>query len=147
MAFFEQIGKRITDAGQGVAQQTKNLSDIARLNGQISDRKKKMSQLFLEMGQDYYKNHRRDTACEEQAYIDQLNDLYAELSALKSELAQVKGVTKCPTCGAEIPAGSAFCTACGAKTAPAANPGSCPQCGAAVEAGNAFCNCCGAKLG
>lgn len=53
MAFFEQIGRRITDAGQGVAQQTKNLTDMTRLNAKISENKKKMSQLLFEMGEDY----------------------------------------------------------------------------------------------
>lgn len=28
MEFFEQIGKKLTDAGQNVAQQTKDLADV-----------------------------------------------------------------------------------------------------------------------
>ena len=38
MAFFEQLGKRLADAGQGVAQQTKNLADVTRLNSAIPKR-------------------------------------------------------------------------------------------------------------
>ena len=38
MAFFEQLGKRLTDAGQNVVQQTKNLADVTQLNSAISDR-------------------------------------------------------------------------------------------------------------
>ena len=44
MAFFEQLGKKITDAGQGVAQSGKNAMDVSRLNSLISDRKKQISQ-------------------------------------------------------------------------------------------------------
>ncbi len=32
MAFFEQIGKCLTDAGQNVAQQTKDFADVTKLN-------------------------------------------------------------------------------------------------------------------
>ena len=42
MAFFEEIGKRLTNAGQNVAQQTKNLADVAQLNSAISDKEKKI---------------------------------------------------------------------------------------------------------
>ena len=58
MAFFENIGKKISNAGQGAAQQAKNLTDTTRLNARISELKKKISQLMLEMGNDYYKKHR-----------------------------------------------------------------------------------------
>ena len=54
MAFFEQLGKRLADAGQGVAQQTKNLADVTRLNSAISEKERKISQLYLAIGQSYY---------------------------------------------------------------------------------------------
>ena len=31
MSFLDQLGKKVSDAGKGVAQQTKNLTEIARL--------------------------------------------------------------------------------------------------------------------
>ena len=54
MSFFDQIGKRITDAGQGVAQQTKNFADVTRLNSAISDKEKRISQLYQSIGKTYY---------------------------------------------------------------------------------------------
>ena len=47
MAFFEQIGKHLSDAGQNVAQQTKKLADVTQLNSTISEKQKKISQLYL----------------------------------------------------------------------------------------------------
>ena len=59
----------------------------------------------------------------------------------------------CPSCGADVPLNSAFCSAYGAKipqTAPAeavpADSPLCPSCHAPVRAGSRFCICCGAKL-
>lgn len=54
MAFFEQLGKRLSDAGQGVAQQTKNFADVTRLNGAISDKERRITQLYQSIGQTYY---------------------------------------------------------------------------------------------
>ena len=48
----------------------------------------------------------------------------------------------CPACQAMVPAGSKFCSQCGAKLV---HP-ECPACGAQVPAGSAFCPECGQKL-
>lgn len=155
MAFFENIGKKITDAGQGVAQQTKNLTDTTRLNAKIAENKKKMSQLLFEMGNDYYKKHRKDAACEEQGYIDQVNALFYEIIKCQKEIEQIKSAEVCSICGARIEAGAAFCMGCGTRLGadeleadePAEDTARrCPVCGAAVEDGSAFCMCCGSKL-
>ena len=51
------------------------------------------------------------------------------------------GVTVCPNCKAQLPAGSKFCNQCGAKLG-----AKCPSCGADVKPGSAFCSKCGQKL-
>ena len=63
----------------------------------------------------------------------------------------------CPNCGAQAPAGAAFCDNCGTSLAgvtagPAARPGAaagpsrCPSCGESVLPGEAFCGNCGTPL-
>ena len=89
MALFEQLGKKITDASHGVVKQTRNLTDTTRLNAKISENKKKMSQLLFEMGNDYYKKHRKDQDCEEQEYIDQLNVLFHEILRYQKEIEEI----------------------------------------------------------
>lgn len=155
MAFFEEIGKKITNAGQGVAQQTKNLTDTTRLNAKISETKKKMSQMLFEMGNNYYKKHRRDTDCEEQEYIDQLNSLFLEILKYQQEIEEIKNADVCKLCGSRIAEGAAFCMGCGTRVCadeieePEDNeiPGrQCPVCGAAVDDKSVFCMACGTKL-
>ena len=65
MAIFERIGKQLTDAGQSAAQQTRNLTDVARLSSAISEKEKKISQLYSVIGQSYYEKHKHDSAAEE----------------------------------------------------------------------------------
>ena len=52
-----------------------------------------------------------------------------------------EGMTICPACKAQIPAGSKFCNHCGAKLNT-----KCPSCGAAIAPGSSFCSECGQKL-
>ena len=51
---------------------------------------------------------------------------------------------KCLNCGADMPAGSVFCTNCGAKAA--APAGSCQKCQAPLLPGSLFCNVCGTPV-
>lgn len=153
MAFFEQIGKRLTDAGQNVAQQTKDLADVTKLNTAISEKEKRVSQLLLRVGQSYYERHKDDDAAEEPERIAEINALYAEIFASREKIKQIKGVVKCENCGADVPLHATFCNACGAKVTrvePAKKPVQegcvCPHCQAIVEKGNLFCNYCGTKI-
>ena len=155
MDFLEQLGKRLSDAGQGVAQQTKNLTELTRLNGTISEKDKQLHKAYAAIGQSYYERHKHDLNAEERALIESVSQLLSEIALCREEIKQIKGVTKCQNCGADIPLHAAFCNSCGAKVSPQANDehassalktGICPNCHAAVPAGNQFCNHCGTKL-
>lgn len=155
MAFFEEIGKKLTNAGQGVAKQTKNLTETTRLNAKITETKKKMSQLLFEMGNDYYKKHRKDKDCEEQEYIDQLNVLFHEILKYQKEIEEIKTSETCKVCGSRIAEGAAFCMSCGTKVGTDEVEDTedddevtrmCPACGAAVDDDCVFCMACGTKL-
>lgn len=153
MTLFEQFGKRITDAGQGVAQQAKNFSETTRLNAKIADNKKKMSQLLFELGQEYYKAHRKDVDCEGKKYIDEVNELFQEILKLQKDIEAIKSSKVCNTCGARIPEGASFCMSCGAKidaddafVFTSSEVRRCPACGNEVDTGNAYCIFCGNRL-
>lgn len=151
MAFFEELGKKITDAGQGVAQSTKNFTEVTRLNGVINDKEKQVAALYATLGAAYYKAHSADAEGALAETVGQITALLAEISQHQKEIKRIKGIGKCPACGADVQPGAAFCASCGAampQTAPAPAPTgrTCPSCGQSVGADNAFCNHCGAKL-
>ena len=141
MAFFEQLRKRITEAGQGAAQQDKNFADVTRLNSAISDKEKKIAQLYQNIGQVYYERHGSDPAPEHQQAVEEIKGLFAEIAQNQEEIKQIKGIVKCPNCGADVPLQAAFCNACGTKMpqptppaapAPAGDMQTCPSCGERV---------------
>ena len=113
------------------------------------------TQLYIEIGQAYYEHHKIDPQGEEIERIQKISSLNAEILECKENIKQIKGVTKCPNCGADVSLDAAFCNACGTKIPPAAkvedissneSGALCPKCHNPVTAGNAFCNHCGTKI-
>lgn len=52
--------------------------------------------------------------------------------------------TRCPNCGAEAPAQSAFCNQCGSRLAPKTSRAKkCLRCGRILEDGSTYCTHCG----
>ena len=60
MAFFDNIGRKVSEAGQKVIQKTGEMSDTSRLNAQISDEEKKINAAYLQIGKLYTNLHRGD---------------------------------------------------------------------------------------
>lgn len=153
MSFLDNIGSRASAAGQAAAEKARNLAEIGRLNGVVSDHEKSISRLYFEIGQSYYERHKNDPEAEELDRIAAVNDTLEKLAVCREQIKTLKGVEKCPNCGADVAQGALFCNNCGnkmppaaMKTAPKAQGKVCPTCGAVVAEGNLFCNACGTKL-
>ena len=157
MDFFEKLGKRISDMGSAVAQNTKNLADTASLQKANSDSKKKIEQLYAAIGKAYYEAHKNEADAAEAAAMAEITALLAQIEENDEKIKQIKGVTKCANCGADIASDAMFCNNCGTKVvtpgaapaaeaAPVSDQRLCPTCGQPVGKDNMFCNNCGAKL-
>ena len=115
MEFFEQLGKKISSTSQSAVQKTKDFADTTKLNSAISDKEKKISSLCLSLGQAYYEDHKEETTSRYSETIKQINDLYAEINENKEKIKQIKGIVKCPKCGADVETDDSFCSVCGTK--------------------------------
>ncbi len=152
MDFFENIGRKVAEAGREVSQQTKNMADVARLNSDISAEEKRILQTYSEIGEAYYENHRNDSMSEFAEKLEKINNSFRKIEQLREQIKTIKGVTRCSSCGADISRDSVFCPACGAKIIKIAKETEkadtriCPQCGAKVGTDNRFCSNCGESL-
>lgn len=121
MSLFEGLSKVISETSATAVSKTKELARIAQLNGAISDEEKIIAAAHTEIGRRYMENlagERPDLFGDQ---IDLIAQAQGRIEALRRELDEVKGLGKCPYCGAAVEAGKAFCGNCGAKlTQPAA---------------------------
>ena len=136
MAIFGNIGRKITDAGQSVAQQTKDLAEVTKLNNQISGMEKKQNELFLALGRACYEQQKDDGASENRELLDKIREAYEQIDALNERIKQIKGYEKCPRCGADVASDALFCSACGLKI----------ERGQQTQDRQMFCMSCGARF-
>ena len=152
MAFFEEIGKKITQTSQGAIQKTRELAESVKISSNISDEEKKINEFYLQIGKTYYNKHTANPEEEFVQLFSAIRESQMRINDLSEQVKQLKGGVKCPLCGEGVPTGSSFCAACGCNInaaptqAPPENTAVCPNCGAAVPAGTSFCTYCGAKI-
>lgn len=150
MAIFGNIGRKISDAGQNVAQQTKNLAELTRLNHFIDVQEKKQSEKFYALGHSYYERFKDDPAAENKEIMDEISEIFKQIQITKEKIASLKGYEKCPHCNATISKDAQFCSACGQRVQNEQqnqeNQLFCKRCGAKLEEESRFCIICGAEV-
>ena len=60
MAFWSDLGKKISDTTQSVVEKTKTSTDTMRLNGLISDEERNVQRIYAEIGRKYMELHGAD---------------------------------------------------------------------------------------
>lgn len=154
MAFLDNVGKKISQAGQGALQKTKEMADIAKYNSLIADEEKRLNNNYYQIGKIYAQLHAND--CEDcfTTYIFAVNESLKKIDSLKAELQVLRAVARCPNCGAEVSTSAMFCNACGTAMPNVANKAStppadsvkCNNCGAFVSKNMKFCTSCGTPM-
>ena len=114
MAFFDELGKKISQTGQGVVQKTKDATETLKLNSMISDEEKRVNELYTEIGKKYFELHSETFETELENMINGIKQSQSRISAFSEQVKKLKGVVRCPNCGGEVAYNSQFCNLCGA---------------------------------
>jgi len=152
MAFFDEVGKKISKTSQGVAQKTKNITETMKLNGMISDEEKSIDNAFSMIGKTYYETYGNNPDQVFAQLIVCINDSKAKIASYSEQIKQIKGIVHCQKCGGEVPYNAPFCNSCGSPMTtttsiiPIANGVSCNECGAVMALEKVFCTNCGNKM-
>lgn len=150
MVFFNDLGKRLSQAGQTAVQKTKDMTDIARINGLISDEEKAINNNYYEIGKLYVEMHQNDFENDFAGIIATIRESEAKIKNYHQQIQSIKGVVRCEKCGAEVASTSAFCNSCG--TAIPKQPEvsldnddliKCTGCEAMIDKNMRFCTSCG----
>lgn len=151
MAFFDFLGRTVSEAGQKTIAKTKEFADTSRLNAMISDEEKIVRSLYYQIGKKYVSIHKDDY---EEAFADMIvsiTDTEGRIRAYKKLIQEIRGVRRCVKCGEEVPGEAAFCSFCGTPIPKNSETASedyvrCNSCGAYVKNGMRFCTSCGRPL-
>jgi len=155
MAFFDKVGASLTKMSNDVSSKTKSMVEVTNINGQLRSSEAQLQAIFCEVGKAYYKaNKNKELDNEEMTKLfDQVKEAEEAIVHLKSLLHKAKGTVECTNCHAEMPFGTLFCSACGAKIGTPeeveeedAPKVECPKCHKELKAGAAFCDSCGTKI-
>lgn len=115
MAFFEDLGKKLTKVGEVTAQKTKEVAEFTKANAKILDVQNKLDKAYAEVGRKYVELHPANEEDDMKCVVDAVYALEDQLKELRKQLQDLKGTVKCEACGAECNIEAAFCSKCGAE--------------------------------
>lgn len=112
-----QVSDAAVDAAYGVGKKAGALLSVAKLNIQLMDLKNEINRQLQEVGQMIYATHTGTPTDSEilLAKLQEIDQLHSRAAALEAEIARLQAEPVCPTCGAPIHDGDAFCRECGGK--------------------------------
>ena len=112
MGFFNEIGKKASEATSKITKETK-------LKLKINDNKNKISDIYEEIGKKVYEKHVReqkiDIKEELQEECSKIDVLSKEIEEARKEILRLNNKRQCPECYAEIEKEAVYCSKCGQK--------------------------------
>ena len=151
MGFFDDLGKKVTDAGQKTMQKAQEMSEVARINSLISQNESKINNVYYQIGKLFVSIYGNDCREEFAGMVATVAELEQQNATYKKQIQDVKGIQHFEKCGAEVAMGVAFCSSCGAAMPkvdkqPSDDVEKCPHCGSFVKKGMRFCTACGKAM-
>ena len=123
MAFFEELGKVISDKSKEAAGKVKDITGVIQLKTRLSSEKEKVNKAYIALGKAYYDKHEASAEKELSAEFEIIRTGLIKMAELEDEIAELEGTRVCAECGAKVERDAAFCSKCGASMAePSANP-------------------------
>ena len=155
MAFFDDLGKKISSSGQEVFQKGKNLVNTSQINSKISDEEKKLSSTYSQLGTKYFELYAQHPHEGLKELVDSINESIEAIANYSEQVNSLKGLVSCTSCGTLSSGESAFCSKCGTKLPELVkfDPKTsepdfivCPSCGRDTNAELGFCTFCNLNL-
>lgn len=151
MAFFDSIGKKVSEAGQTTIQKAKELSDITKYNSLISEEEKKIDNTYYQIGKLYVSMYSNEASEEFAGMLANIVEAENKIMEYRRKIQDIKGIRRCVNCGAEMSKDALYCNACGkampkTETMEESNYIKCVGCGSIVKKGMRFCTTCGRTI-
>lgn len=133
-------------------QKVRDMTDIARLNSMISEEEIKINNIYYQVGKLYVAMHTHDCEEEFRGMVSSVAQAEERISSYRQQIQDIKGLVRCPQCGAEVQSHATYCSSCGFAM-PVKDQHvnmddvvRCENCGAMVKKGFRFCTSCGKPM-
>lgn len=150
MGIFDGFGKKISDVGQNAMQGAQKMADIARINSMITEEERKMNNTYYQIGKLYVSMFGNECSEEFIGMINTVIDCEQKIQEYRKQVQEMKGVRRCPNCGAEVANDVSFCSSCGTPMPKVVDNMDdyikCNHCGTSVKKGMRFCTECGKPI-
>lgn len=117
MAFFDKLGKTLTETAKTVSKKSEELVEQTKLNLAIGSEEDKIKKLCEELGSEIYKEYKNGKSFgvqfDERCNLIKQSELNIE--DLRNKVQGLKGTKTCKSCGQSIDQDLSFCPKCGAK--------------------------------
>ena len=110
MAFFDELGKVISDKSKEAANRVKDITGVLQLKSKLSAEKDKINKAYITLGKAYYDRHEGEL---EGKFADEFHAIQAglvKIASLEDEIAELEGTRVCAECGAKVEKNAAFCS-------------------------------------
>ena len=94
MGFFDDLGKKLSDASQDVMQKGKEMADTAKFNAQIHDEEKKISAVYSKIGKKYFEDFKNAPAEGFKEFVDEIHAAQAKIAEIQEKLNALKNEGK-----------------------------------------------------
>ena len=118
--FFGDLGRSITKATKKAASRTGSLIETTKINAQITGEMKSLEALTAEIGSLIVGRIDHGQMAEDEELAQLMEEIRARRDAIRTyrlELAGIRGMELCESCGELVEAGALFCPHCGAAVA------------------------------
>ena len=90
MGFFDELGKKISDASQDMMQKGKDFADTTKLKSQIHDEERKISAVYTKIGKKYFEEFHQAAGAGYQDLVDEIHASQAKISEYQEKLNALK---------------------------------------------------------
>ncbi len=119
MDFFNNLGKKASEALKNTKEKTTKISGELKLKSKITDYKSKIVDLEKEIGSIIYEDFKNNSKLGENEDIikkcEEIAELESNIKSAEEEILVLKDIKKCISCGSELSVDMEYCSKCGAK--------------------------------
>ena len=116
MSFLDQLSARVNQGFNQVTSQTKDFTEQVKIENEIKNLEKAAQANYEELGRAMYNasRHSSGEAADYEVIMRQIDGILQQIQEKKAARQEIMNRVICPSCGKSVPAGTKFCSYCGA---------------------------------